>query len=192
MSDEWGVRFSEHMGGFFSEGIEDPKTGFSQGKVGGHPIDFWVTIHVSPLKKFFKNVEHPALMEGKVSAGPLGSKLAMRGGEFNMYPGEEGSGLRHISYRFGFDSDAGEPFYFSGVKNIHVNKKQGSSADNVTLYSKLYRGDSEEGEFHGAGVLLFHLLKDGPQLATSLRVTGANSFGEKLRALRLFVSASSA
>jgi hypothetical protein len=178
------------MGGFFHEGIDDPREGFNRGKTEGVPIDFWVKIHITPLKEFFGNPEHAAAMEGKVSAGRLGERLVIRNGGFNMFPGEEGSGFRHITYRFGFSSKDNEPFWFSGIKNVHLAKKQRARHEPVTLYSRLYRGDSDDGELFGAGILTFNILKDGPGLASSIRVTGAKSFGEKLKALRYFATAS--
>jgi hypothetical protein len=179
-----GIKFAEHMGGFFMEGVSDPKEGFRRGKSEGHPIDFRVRIHITPVSGFGKGKEPAAEMTGKFSVGPLGSGLLMENGEFNIFPGEEGSGMRHITYKFGFKSDKGEPFFFSGVKNVHLNRKEGSRADNVTLYSKVFKGTSEDGELYGAGVLRFHLLKDGPGLALSIRATGARSFPERLKALR--------
>ncbi len=179
-----GIRFSEHMGGYFMEGVSDPLDGFRRGRTEGHPIDFWVTIHIEPVVGFGKSREPAAVMTGRVSAGPLGRKLAMNGGEFNIYPGEEGSGMRHISYRFGFSSDRGEPYFFSGVKNIHLDRSKGSRADNVTLYSMIFKGENEEGELYGAGILLFNVMRDGWGLLFSIRVTGASSFSERLLALR--------
>lgn len=179
-----GIRFSEHMGGFFTEGLSDPLEGFKKGRTEGHRVDFRVTIHIDPVVGFSKGREPAAAMEGRVSAGPLGQKLKIERGEFNIFPGREGSGLRHITYRFGFRSSAGEPHYFSGVKNIHVNRSEGSRSENVTLYSSIYRGDSEEGGLYGSGILLFNLVKDGPGLFLSIRATGARSFSERLMALR--------
>jgi hypothetical protein len=179
-----GIRFAEHMGGFFMQSATDPAEGYSRGKTEGHPVDFWVKIHITPVMGFAKNPDVKAEMSGKVTAGPLGSKLVIENGEFNIYPGEEGSGMRHISYRFGFSSEQGDPFFFSGVKNIHINRSEGSRKEGVTLYSRIYRGDSEQGEVYGAGILLFNVLKDGPGLLSSVKATGAKSFSERLMALR--------
>ena len=186
--ENWGIKFAEHMGGCFMEGVPDPLEGYRRGRGEGHPIEFRVRVHITPIIGFSKGREPAAEMTGRVSAGPLGRGLALENGEFNIYPGEHGSGLRHISYRFGFKSSAGEPYFFSGVKNIHVNRREGSRADNVTLYSKIFRGSSEDGELFGSGILLFDLLKDGPGILFSIRVTGAQSFPERLKALMAFRS----
>lgn len=183
----WGIKFAEHMGGFFSEGNLEPSEGFDKGRAGGSPIDFWVKIHITPLREFFEDKDKVAVMTGRFSAAGLGADLPLENGEFNIFAGEEGSGFKHITYKFGFTA-AGEPHYFSGVKNIRLNKKEGSRKDNVTLFSRVYKGGSEDGELLGAGILTFDLLKDGPGLALSMRATGAKSFGEKLRAMRQFAA----
>ena len=190
-ADNWGIRFAEHMGGYFCEGVEDPQEGFERGKREGTAIDFWVKIHIMPLSKFFSDPAHAAAMEGRFSASGICGGHSLRNGAFNMYPGDPGSGFRHISYQFGFMSADNQRLFFSGVKNVHLDKREQTRREPVTLYSKLYRGDSEEGEVLGAGILLFDIFKDGTGLLFSLRVTGARSFSEKLRALRAFASASS-
>lgn len=186
--ENWGIKFSEHMGGFFCEGITDPSEGFSRGKDGAHKIDFWVTVKTEKLAEFMRNPDMTATITGKVSTSPLGKDLPIRNGEFNMFPGEEGSGLRHITYRFGFTSIDSEPCYFSGIKNIHIDPKQRERSDVATLYSRLYKGESEDGELIGSGILRFNPLKDTLSLLLSLRVFGTRSFafGEKLQALRMF------
>lgn len=185
--DDWGVTFAEHMGGFFQKGATDPMEGFRQGKAQGAGIDFRVRIRAEPLTEFMSVPEHGAAMDGRFWAAGLGQGLPIRAGEFNMFPGDEGSGLRHITYRFGFDSADGERFFFSGIKNIHLARRERSRTEPVTLYSRVHRGDSEDGEVYGAGILLFNTLSlDGFQLLFSLRVTGARSVGEKLKALRMF------
>lgn len=187
-SKNWGIKFGEHMGGYFCEGAANPKDGFARGKTEGHPVDFWVKIRIESIREFFDNPELAAEMTGICSAGPLGKKLPLEKGQFNIYPGEEGAGLKHISYKFGLTSAAGEPHFFSGIKNIHINRKERVKKENVTLFSRIYKGDSEDGELIGSGILLFHILKDGPGMFSSLRVTGARSFGEKMRALRMFAA----
>jgi len=126
-----------------------------------------------------------AKRSGKVSAGPLGKDLSINNGEFNTFPGEEGSDLKHITYRFGFTSADNEPCYFSGIKNIHIDPKQRSRHEPATLYSRVYKGESEGGKLIGSGILLFRVLRDAPGLFFSLRTIGAQSFSEKIQALKL-------
>lgn len=183
--DSWGIKFSEHMGGYFCENVDDPIEGFGFGKSEGHPIDFWVKIHITPLRKFFENREHTAEMTGKFSAGPFGKDLPLQNGEFNIYAGDR-SGLKYITYKFGFTSADSKPYYFSGIKNIHTRKNERKRNENVTLHSRIHEGSSEDGKVVGAGILRFDLLKDGPGLFSTIRVTGASSFGEKLKAMRMF------
>lgn len=184
ISDKVGIKFKERMSGLFCEGVSDPIAGYNYGKMKGRKISFKVEIEIPCLKRFIEEPNYCAKMSGKVSADLIGDNMEMKNGVFNIRPGEAGSGMRHVIYKFGFNAQDGKPYFFSGVKNIPEDRSVRSSADPITLYSTIYRGESEDGEIYGAGILLFNTFKDGLKFFLSFRYPGAGSLAEKISALK--------
>ncbi len=187
----WGIKFAEKMSGFFAEGITEPTEGSEEGKKRNQKISFRVKLSIDCLQEFVGNPDYEASMEGHLDADSLGEGLPLEDGRFNMFFGGPESGLRYITYRFRFRSLSGEKFCFKGIKEIHSDMGfYNSRGEQKTLFTKIYRGESEEGEVWGSGVLKFKM-KNLLPLVFSVRATGARSLGDKIRALSMFLAFSS-
>ncbi|UCD84794.1 MAG: hypothetical protein JSU92_01000 [Deltaproteobacteria bacterium] len=187
----WGIRFAERMSGFFAEGVGEPAEGYQEGRKRDKKISFRVKIFIDSLQEFVRNPDYEARIEGYLDADSLGNGLPLEDGRFNMFSGGPESGLRYITYRFRFCLQSGEKFYLKGVKEIHSDRGYYSSeGEQKTLFIKIYRGESEEGEPRGSGILTFKM-KDFLPLMFSMRATNAKSLGDKIRALRMFLAFSS-
>jgi uncharacterized protein (DUF362 family) len=185
--DGLGLRFSEAMSGHLALGETDPRRGEAAGKAAGSAIRFDVRIEIEGLGRFLRVAEHAAALTGTVSFGPLGERLAIRGGTFHLFTADPAGG-RTMRYAFGFSSADGRRWFLQGHKEVRDDPGAlDVVGDMTTLFTTLHQGDGPDGPVAGAGVLRFPL-GDAPALVASLEVTGATSPWQKVEALAAFAS----
>ena len=89
-------------------------------------------------------------------------------------------------YELGFEH-RGERYYFAGRKEIRDDSGLDLWRDTTTLFSRLHRGDSSQGEVVGAGVLSLGV-RDLIKLTRTVSVVNGESPGQKAAALSRFGS----
>ena len=74
-----------------------------------------------------------------------------------------------MRYTLPFTGSGGEPYLFVGVKEVRDEAGFDAWADTTTLFTTIYRGDSEDGPIVGSGVL--HLsIPDLARQMTTFRI----------------------
>ncbi len=185
--DGLSLRFHETMSGHLALGETDPRRGEQAGKAGGSAIRFEVAIAIEGLGRFLRVAEHAAALTGTVSLGPLGERLPIEGGTFNLFTADPAGG-RRMSYAFRFQGADGRRWFLQGHKEVRDDPGAFDVAgDMTTLFTTLHQGDGPEAPVAGAGVLRFEL-GDAPALLASLEVVGASSPWQRVEALAAFAS----
>lgn len=170
-----GLQFTETMKGFFSAKVKDDfAQGAKQGKKDGSPFEFTLTIISDDLDAMLARPEHRARTLGTVTAPSLSSQpLTVTEGEFNLFVEDpDHLNTRQMHYRMKMTTTAGRVYYFYGFKVIHNDPGFDAWADNTTLYSTLYDGDSQDSPILGRGILVIYP-EDFVRQLTTVQVTNA-------------------
>jgi cholesterol oxidase len=179
-----GLQFSERMQGFFSAKVKDDfAQGAKQGKEEGSSFEFTLTIISDNLDAMLSKPEHRAGTLGTITAPFLSSQpLTATEGEFNLYVEDpDHANTRQMQYRMKMTNTEGRSYYFYGFKVIHNDPGFDAWADNTTLYSTIYDGDSQESPILGRGILVI-IPEDFARQLTTIRVTNAANLEEQLEA----------
>ncbi|MFA6149577.1 MAG: DUF362 domain-containing protein, partial [bacterium] len=182
------LRFQETMGGHVGIGEPEPLAGSARGRRENTPLLFDVEILIEDLERFLRVGDHAARLSGTVTFEPLGGRLPIRDGVFNLFTVDPGTGMRRMTYAFGFTASDGQPYFLHGHKEIHDDPGALDVVpDMTTLFTTLYRGPDEQAPPYAAGVLTFDL-KNAPALVASMKVEGTNSLLRKVAAYTAFAS----
>ena len=79
---------------------------------------FDVQILIPDLNRFLKIADHEADLTGTVTCKPLGGPYPIRGGRFNLFSQDPESGMRQMSYAFGFTAADGQEYFLEGHKSL--------------------------------------------------------------------------
>lgn len=182
------LRFQETMGGHVGIDETEPLAGSARGKREKTPLEFEVEIRIDDLGRFLRVADHAAQLSGTVTFGPLGGRLPIRDGVFNLFRVDPGSGIRRMTYAFRFTAPDGQLYFLHGHKEIHDDPGALDVVpDMTTLFTILYRGPDGQAPVYAAGVLTFDL-KNAPALVASMKVDGTNSLLRKAAAYTAFAS----
>ena len=182
-----GLRFVEEMSGYLTEGETDFEKGESTGKDRNTPCVFGVTISIDEVEDFVKLSGRKAQLTGAVSYPALGKSLPIRNGVFGLFRPDPATAKRHMTYSFGFTGNDGKEYFLSGYKVICDDPKFDVLEDMTKLFTRIYRGDSEEGPLYGSGILHFKMWSL-PSMLTSFQVTNTSSLLAKFKAVAQFFS----
>ncbi len=182
-----GLRFSERMSGYLTEGETDFEQGEKRGEEGNTPLSFDVTIHIEDVEDFTKLSGRKARLTGTLSHPPLGQDLPIRGGLFSLFRPDPTTGKRHMTYSFGFTGKDGQDYFLYGYKVIYDDPKIDLMEDMTKLFTRIFRGDSTESPLHGSGILHFRL-QSLPSMLASFTVTNTSSLIVKFKAVSQFFS----
>ncbi|KPK84713.1 MAG: hypothetical protein AMJ94_19890 [Deltaproteobacteria bacterium SM23_61] len=130
-----GLRFSEKMSGYLTEGEMDFEQGEKRGEEGNTPLSFDVTIHIEDVDDFTKLSGRKAGLTGTLSYPPLGQDLPIHGGLFSLFRPDSATGKRHMTYSFGFKGKDGQDYFLSGYKVIYDDPKIDLMEDMTKLLS---------------------------------------------------------
>ena len=183
-----GLQFTERMTGFVSSKVKDDfARGAQQGREDGSPFEFTLTIIADDLDAMLTKPEHRACTLGTVTAPILSDQpLTITQGEFNLFVEDpDHPDTRQMHYRMKMTTTKGTSYYFYGYKVIHNEPGFDAWADNSTLYSTVYDGDSEQSPILGRGVLVIEPEDFLRQLST-IRVLNAANLEEQLEAKARF------
>ena len=119
---------------------------------------------------------------------PLGGRIPIRDGVFNLFTVDARTGIRRMTYAFRFTAADGQLYFLHGHKEIHDDPGALDVVpDMTTLFTTIYRGPDEQAPVYAAGVLTFDLKKT-PALLASMKVEGTNSLLRKTAAYTAFAS----
>ena len=172
------------MTGFFSASVKDDfAQGAKQGRKDGSAFEFTLTIIADDLNAMLDSPEHLSRTLGTVTAPFLSPQpLTVTAGEFNLFVKDpEHPNTRQMQYRMKMANDEGRTYYFYGFKVIHDDPGFDAWADNTTLYSTVYDGDSQDSPILGRGIIVI-TPEDFTRQLTTIRVTNAANPEEQLAA----------
>ena len=182
------LRFQETMGGHVGIDEPEPLAGSARGQRENTPFQFDVEIRIEDLGRFLRVADHAAQLSGTVTFEPLGGRIPIRDGVFNLFTVDPGTGIRRMTYAFRFTAADGQLYFLHGHKEIHDDPGALDVVpDMTTLFTTLYRGPDEQAPVYAAGVLNFDLRKT-PALLASMKVEGTNSRLQKVAAYTAFAS----
>jgi uncharacterized protein (DUF362 family) len=182
------LQFRETMGGHVGIDEREPLAGSARGKRESTPLRFDVEIRIEDLGRFLRVADHAAQLSGTVTFEPLGGRLPIRDGVFNLFTVDPRTGIRRMTYAFRFTAADGQLYFLHGNKEIHDDPGALDVVpDMTTLFTTLYRGLDEHAPVYAAGVLTFDL-KNTPVLVASMKVEGTNSLLRKVAAYTAFAS----
>jgi uncharacterized protein (DUF362 family) len=182
-----GLRFVEEMSGYLTEGETDFAEGERLGKDRNTPCMFGVTISIDEVQDFVKLSGRRARLTGAVSFPPLGKNLPIRNGVFGLFRPDLATAKRHMTYSFGFTGKDGKEYFLSGYKVIYDDPKLDVLEDMTKLFTRIYRGNSEDGPIYGAGILHFKMWSL-PSMLFSFEVTNTHNPLAKFKAVSQFFS----
>ena len=182
------LRFQETMAGHVGIDEREPVAGSARGERENTSLRFDVEIRIEDLGRFLRVGDHAANLSGTVTFEPLGGRIPIRDGVFNLFTVDARTGIRRMTYAFRFTAADGQPYFLHGHKEIHDDPGALDVVpDMTTLFTTLHRGPDEQAPVYAAGVLTFDL-KNAPALMASMKVEGTNSLLRKVGAYTAFVS----
>jgi len=187
-----GIQFEETMEGYLTPGEDDFENGFTTGQKKNFKYRIDVTITIDDIDQFIHLTDRRADLEGTVSCPGLGRGLKIRNGAFDLFilekAGDPRTPQKRMVYRFNFESETKEEYYFYGYKELYDEiGTQDLTRDITTLFTKVHKGRSGDAPLYGSGIMSFSLM-DTPSLLLSSRAINTSSEGEKLRAISQFLS----
>ncbi|MGA6994371.1 MAG: DUF362 domain-containing protein [Candidatus Deferrimicrobiaceae bacterium] len=182
------LRFQETMEGHVGIDESEPLAAFARGRRENTPLRFDVEIRIEDLGRFLRTTDHAAQLSGTVTFEPLGGRIPVRDGVFNLFSVDPRTGIRRMTYAFRFTAADGQQYFLHGHKEIHDDPGAFDVIpDMTTLITTLYRGPDAQAPVYAAGVLTFDL-KKAPALVASMKVEGTNSLSQKVAAYTAFAS----
>jgi uncharacterized protein (DUF362 family) len=182
-----GLRFSEKMSGYLTEGEKDFEQGEKTGEQENNSCAFDVTIHIDDVEDFTKLSGRKAQLTGALSYPPLGQELPIRNGLFGLFRPDLATGKRHMTYTFGFTGQDGQDYFLHGYKVIYDDPKIDLMEDMTKLFTRVYRGNSSDSPLYGSGILHFRI-QSLPSMLASFTVTNTSSLIAKFKAVSQFFS----
>ncbi|QLE49554.1 GMC family oxidoreductase [Nostoc sp. C057] len=184
-----GIQFTETMRGYFSTAVKDDnyQPAFWQGKQDNSPLEFTVTVIADDLDKLLNDPEHLGKIVGVVKAPVLSPEaLTVTNSDFNLFVVQQGQqNTRQMRYRLHMMTQSGQRYYLKGFKQIHDDPGFDVWSDTTTLFITVYKGDSENDPIVGQGILKIQPMDFIKQM-TTMKVTNADTIGERLQAIDRF------
>src|SRR5580704_10051743 len=116
-----GIHFTETMRGYFTKGATgDFEAAAAQGRQENSPFHFTLTVASDDLDDMLTNPEHPASMNGTVSAPALSDQtLTVRDGVFQLFVQDPTNvDTRNMNYRMTMTAPNGRSWFFTGFKVV--------------------------------------------------------------------------
>jgi cholesterol oxidase len=193
----YSLQFTERMTGAFGFAETDYLAGYEAGRAAGNRLGFVLTIGTDDVAAMIADPGHGAVARGYVGCDPLGGRLAVQQGTFDLFV-DEGPATRHMLYRLYFADGTGRPLTLAGFKDVRPGPLTAVWPETSTLYARILAGhvpvtDGGAGITEGvvgSGILRIRPADFAWQL-TTFRVRGPTWAG-RIRALdafgRLFLS----
>lgn len=141
MSNPSGLRFSESLAGYLSDG-EDFSDASRAGRDLGQAARFWVTVSIPDLDAFLDDPEHVAPMTGRLTVAGVGSAHVTEG-RIHLFCKRNGQTrlLYHLPFTIGE-----QPYLLRGEKKLHRATGLEAWRQMTTLFAELLNGDAMDGE----------------------------------------------
>jgi cholesterol oxidase len=171
-----GLRFTETMTGHVTLGVSDTERGHEQGRRDGTAFTFRLTISTDDVDRFVREPAHAGVAQGWVECEPLGGRLPVEKGEFNLFV-EDSPRVRTMHYRLWFTDRAGHALTLRAHKTVSDDPGADAWADTTTLYTQVLIGhvdaDDTDATVTAAGILRIRPLDFARQL-TTFRTSGGS------------------
>lgn len=188
--DSIGISFSETMRGYFSTTEkENYQNGYKEGKKNKAKLEATLTISSEDVKFMVKDKKHLCSFIGTLKSEILSDKpLVMMGGKFGLFVDSDTEiETKHMIYTSQLISTNGEIFFFKGYKIIKSNYPWHIWNDTTTLYTTIYKGDSEKSEILGKGII--HITpKEFAKQLTTMKSLNTQNITQKINALSIFLN----
>ena len=163
------VRFTEEMLGHVTFGETDFARGALPDQEGSAAFKFHLTIEVEDIDRFRSDPLRPATATGWVHCDPLGGRLAVVNGWFNLFVDTE-PGVKHMLYRLWFYDGVGHPLTMTGFKLVANDAGFDVWKDTTTLFTRILRGHVAEGDPEtdvvASGIIIIRARDFAKQLTT--------------------------
>jgi cholesterol oxidase len=166
-----GLRFIEKMRGAWTVGEADPQLGWDAARGDDAKLEVHLAISIEDLDVFLDDPTRVGTAKGFVICPALGGRLRIHDGTFNLLD-LVGSAEREMRYTLPFTGPAGEPYRFVGIKRVAQDAPFDAWTDTTTLYSIVYRGDTDDGEIVGSGILQLRIPDLARQMTTFRIIRG--------------------
>ncbi|MFH8409220.1 GMC oxidoreductase [Streptomyces sp. NPDC018019] len=156
----------------------------------GPALTLRLTITVDDVDAFIDSPDHRAAARGAVDCEPLGGRLPVRQGWFNLFVPSGLPGRRRMLYHLHLDGPRGHLLTLTGRKEVGDDPGFDLWADTTTLAVEIHRGRHEPGDEPRSAPLCSGVVRVGRldfvrQLAT-MRTTGAAPLAGLVRFGRFF------
>jgi hypothetical protein len=178
------MTFTEDMKGNFAFGDLPFSTAEKIGKQRGQAISFHANMKIDNMDRFLNSPGHEARIEGYINYPPLGGKLPITSGKFNLFAIDPDTGERQMRYQITFKGNDGKTYLLDGIKNIKDESGFDIFSDNTTLFTKIYEGGTTNGRVVSTGVMHISLW-DTLRLVQSINIKAPDQ-ATKLKALSGF------
>lgn len=166
------------MVGAFTFAEKDYEVGYRTGQKDGVGLAFHLTIATDDVEALIADPDHSAVPRGYVQSDPLGGRLPVQEGTFDLFV-NEGDRARHMLYRLYFSDLTGRPLTLAGFKDVHPGPITGVWPETSTLYTRILSGHVPVADggsrvadgIVGSGILRIRPLDFAWQL-TTFRVRG--------------------
>jgi cholesterol oxidase len=191
------LQFTERMVGAFTFNEKDYEVGYRTGQKERSDLAFRLTIATDDVEALISDPDHSAVPRGYVQSEPLGGRLPVQAGTFDLFV-DEGNNVRHMLYRLYFSDPTGRPLTLAGFKDVHPAPLTAVWPETSTLYTRILNGHTAVADggaqatdgIVGSGILRIRPIDFAWQL-TTFRVHGPTWPG-RLQALddfgRLFMA----
>ena len=178
-----GITFRESMSGWFSLGSIDPADGQRQGQASRTRLALRLTVTIADVRAFMRDHGRAGTLSGVIDLEPLGRAMA-GAGVFNLFSPPGDPDLQLTTYELAFVAH-GRPYHLTARKETRSNTGADIWRDTTTVLAALHEGPDAAAPIVGAGVLMLEA-NDVAQLASSVRVTNAESLGDSTLTLTGF------
>lgn len=189
-----GIRFTETMKGYFStqaqtgDDLETYRVAAKMAQAAHSAMEFTLTIFTHDLQQMLDSDDHTAKISGTVICPALSTKpMAVSKGVFNLFERMPSPpDTRHMIYSMQLTSEEGKKFFFKGYKLVKDDPNVLDIwPDTSTLYVSVFEGDNDSQPLIGKGILHIKPTDFAKQM-TTMEVTHATSYGQKLEAMAQF------
>ncbi|MEJ3745863.1 GMC oxidoreductase [Actinomycetes bacterium KLBMP 9797] len=164
------LSFTEEMKGFVALDVTDPRQGAAIGRQRNQRLMFHLTITTEDADRFRTDPRRECRAEGYVDCDPLGGRLAVVNGWFNLFTQHGDPTRRRMNYRLHLRDAGGTPLTLVGHKDIHDDPGVDVWQDTSTLYLHVLAGhvgaEDRDARIVASGIITIHVQDFLYQLTT--------------------------
>ena len=179
------ITFRERMAGHVAFGQEDFNEGLRRGRKDGCELALDLEIDIPDVDAFLADPEHAAPARGTVRCGPLGGRLPIEAGTFQLFVEDPRDARRkRMRYVLRCADREGRPVCVAGFKEVVDGPGLDVWQDTTTLFVRLHAGPDPTAPVTAAGIARISHAGFARQLL-SMRARGGSPWA-RARALTRF------